>query len=53
MESSILAGIILAIVMILLMLAPNYLFRVKNYDEMRDHYIKELIKHSEKELKVD
>ena len=34
MEPSILSGVVLAVVMIAFMLAPNYLFRVKNYEEV-------------------
>ena len=47
MEPSILSGVVLAVVMIAFMLAPNYLFRVKNYEEVRDNVIRDLIKNYE------
>jgi hypothetical protein len=51
MEDSAWFGIILAIIMIILMFLPNYLFKPpENYEEIRDQYIKDMIKLSEKEL---
>ena len=47
MQHSILSGVILAGVMIAFMLAPNCLFRVKNYEEVRDNVIRDLIENYE------
>ena len=47
MDSSLVGGLILAIAMIALMLAPNYFFQVKNYEETRDKAIRDLIKNYE------
>ena len=51
MEDSAWAGIILAIIMIFFMFLPNYLFKPpSNHQEIRDNYLKDLIKKSEEEL---
>lgn len=51
MEESVWGGILLATIMIFIMFLPNFLFKPpSNAEEIRDQYIKDLIKLSEADL---
>ena len=51
MDDPALNGIILAVVMIFLMFLPNLLFRPpENHEEIRDEYIRDMIRRSEAEI---
>jgi AAA+ ATPase superfamily predicted ATPase len=54
MESSVWSGIFVAVVMIFFMFLPNFLFKVpENHEEIRDEYIKRMIKLSEQEIEKE
>jgi F0F1-type ATP synthase membrane subunit b/b' len=54
MDDSVWFGIALALVMIFLMFLPNFIFKPPaNYEEIRDQYIRDMIKLSEEELEKE